>query len=226
MGPPKCLHLSWLMISLQYWDCFLLNEAICLPGVFIDSQIFSHSCSSRLSKSHFLSFHVWFIFIHFPTSSWKLSEPAPLSIISFANWWRGRPKQSTGRLCYWKSAKTEMRLSIPLCRGILRGLTCPAVCSQGWVHFPCTPDQNPSLHCCAPPFSKGSGETWKFSCTSCGCGALLSPCRRLTVSMEKPSINIEAYQLFTALWHINISDRSEHQRSVTFANRSWLILPL
>lgn len=105
---------------------------------------------------------------------------------------------------------------------------------EDWPVLLCAPKDEcifPALQirthaCCAPPFSKGSGKTWKFSCTSCGCGALLSPCRRLTVSMEKPSINIEAYQLFTALWHINISDRSEHQRSVTFANRSWLILPL
>lgn len=59
-------------------------------------------------------------------------------------------------------------------------------------------DQKPSL-CCYTPFSKESGKTLNFSCTSCGCGALLSTCRRLTVSMEKPSINIEAYQHFTAL---------------------------
>lgn len=90
--------------AIYSWDCFLLNEDVLRMldedvGGFIDNQIFSNPCSSRVSKPRFLSFPLQCIFIHFPRSSWKTSEPAPVSILSFANSWRGCPKQSKGGLC-------------------------------------------------------------------------------------------------------------------------------
>lgn len=143
----------WHLCNIVFW--LLSSEWIlCLPGVFIDYQIFSHSSSSRLSKPHFLSFPA----VHFYSFPYITLEDlwASSSVNhQFCKAMKRMPKAATGGLCQQlcRSAKREMRLSILLCRGILRGLTRPAVCSQKWAHYPCNPtgsETKPAL--CTPTF--------------------------------------------------------------------------